>query len=68
MVNSLKIISIAQTNTIFITNPNNPTVKTLIGRVINFKIGLMKKLINPRISPANNRVFQGPANSTPAIK
>ena len=54
-------------------NENNPLIDTkhekviiLKGRVIKFRIGLIKKLIKPRIKPAISKVFIGPVKTTPA--
>jgi len=49
---SAKITSaINQTNPILIISPHNPKVSILIGKDIAFKIGLIKKLTNPKITP-----------------
>jgi hypothetical protein len=48
-----------------ITKPKSPKVKTLKGRLIIFKIGLMKKLINPKKAPAIIKYLISPTNSTP---
>ena len=65
IISSVKMMSTAQTTPMLINRPNNPKVKSRRGRVINFKIGLIKKLIKPKISPANNKIFQSPVKSTP---
>lgn len=67
MINSVKNISTSQTIPILITKLNKPKVIILIGRVMNFRIGLIKTLAKPKINPANTRVFHGPVNSTPVI-
>ena len=50
-----------------ISRPNNPNVKNLIGTVMIFRIGLMKKLAKPSVSPASSKVSQSFEKSTPAI-
>jgi len=67
ITSSTKKMSTSQIIAAFITILNRPRVNILKGRVISFRIGLMKKLIRPKISPAINRVFQLPVNSTPEI-
>ena len=67
IISSGKRISTIQTIATLITRPKRPRVRKRKGRVINFKIGLIKKLINPRINPTQSRVFQEPANSTPSM-
>ncbi len=63
----MKNMSTSQIIAAFIITLNRPRVNILNGRVISFRIGLMKKLISPKISPAISRVFQLPVNSTPEI-
>ena len=65
IISSGKIISTSQTISILIIKLKRPKVKILKGKVIIFKIGLMKKLIKPKITPAKTNVCQGPINSTP---
>lgn len=67
--NSGKIKSTIQTVNILITKPKRPKVTILIGRVITFKKGFIKKLIKPNIIPAKANVCQlpFPVNSTPGI-
>ncbi len=68
MTNSLNKMSTSQIIPMFITRPKSPKVSILRGLVMNFRIGFMKKFINPKINPAINKSFQEPINSTPAIK
>lgn len=65
IINSGKTMSTSQTINILITRPKRPKVRILKGRVITFKIGLIKKLIKPKITPAKTNVCQPPINSTP---
>jgi len=51
----------------FITKLKRPKVKILRGRVMTFKIGLIKKLIKPRTKPANSKNFTEPVNFTSGI-
>ena len=44
-----------QTSPIFIINPNKPKVIILIGKEMAFRIGLIRKLTNPRIPPINSK-------------
>ena len=62
-----KIKVTIQTIPIFITKPKRPKVKILKGRVIIFKIGLIKKLIKPKTRPAKIKICQESANSTPGM-
>lgn len=65
MISSTKIMSASQIIAILITIPIRPRVKILKGKVSILKIGLMKKLINPRIVPTKSKEFIPPAISTP---
>ena len=60
-----KTSATSQTINMLITRPINPKVNILKGKVIIFKIGLMKKFIKPKITPAKTKVCQEPVNSTP---
>jgi len=65
IISSGKKISINQTIPIFMTKVKRPKVKSLRGKVMNFKIGFKKKLIKPKQNPQSSKVFQEPVNSTP---
>jgi len=67
-MSSGKKISRIQIISIFITNPNMPKVIILNGNVIFFRMGLMKKLSNPKIAPAVNNFKIEPLKSTPGTK
>ena len=46
---------------------NSPKLKIISGKEINFRIGLMKKLIIPKTNPVKIKVIQPPAKSNPCI-
>jgi len=52
-----KRTSTDQTKNIFITKVKNPKVKILTGREIAFKIGFIKKFINPKTAPTINSIL-----------
>ena len=56
--NSSNITSKAHINTPFITNPNNPKVIILNGKVITSKIGFIKKFKSPSIIPKTRKICQ----------
>ena len=64
-MSSGKKISTSQIIPIFIIKLTKPKVSILKGRVINFNIGFINKLISPNKIPENISVFQDPKNSTP---
>lgn len=47
------------------TKLNSPKVNILNGKLMNFKIGLIKKLSRPKTPPARANICQFPVNSTP---
>lgn len=65
MINSIKKISTSQIIAILMIKLNKPKVNILKGKVMNLRIGLIKKLIKPKIKPANKRIFQEPVKLTP---
>lgn len=67
IVNSGKIKSINHISVILIIMPNKPKVNMRNGIVINFKIGLIKKLTAPKTKPAKPNTNRGPSNFTPGI-
>lgn len=67
IMSSGKKRSISQISAILIINPNKPKVSILKGMVTNFSRGLIKKLMTPKIKPANPSIAKDPVNSTPGI-
>ena len=65
MLNSGKRTSAIQTKNILITKVNKLKVRTLRGRVINFKTGLIKKFIKPKHPPTKIKICQPDPNSMP---
>jgi len=51
--------------TILITKLKRPKVNILKGKVIIFKTGLIKKLINPKAKPTRSKICQEAVNSIP---
>jgi len=58
-------MSTNQISPILTTRLKSPRVKILKGRVIIFKIGLMKKLISPKKAPAIIKYLISPVKATP---
>ena len=52
---------------VLMTNKNNPSVKKVIGRVNNTKIGFTKKLSNPKTMATVNAVVNS-STITPFIR
>lgn len=50
---------------ILIIKLKRPKVKILKGKVIKFKIGLIKELIKPKPNPEISKICQGAVNSIP---
>jgi hypothetical protein len=65
IVISGKARSISQIINILIIKPKNPKVNILKGRKAIFIIGLIKKLIKPRKTPAIIKYLISPLKSTP---
>ncbi len=60
MTSSLNKMSTIQIIPMFIIRPKSPKVSALRGMVMKFRMGLMKKFINPKIKPVSSSVFQEP--------
>ena len=68
MTSSGEKMSIAQTMAMLMMRPNSPKVSILTGRVMIFRMGLMKKLTKPSKTPAIAKLFRLPVKLTPGTK
>ena len=68
ITNSGKMISTNHKIAILITMLKKPSVSNLKGKVIFFKIGLMKKLTKPKTKPQRKKILPDPSNDRPVTK